>query len=130
MTQWTAVYQAPYSSETDNCFAQWTALIGRFFPIKCSSMKMLIIVKNTSCTFGFCSTWLGVLCIETTSAVVLVYFFGFINLIVRYSNRKAFSSVLLNTPSELVLTEIFLWLCVGGVRRMRSFFNVFILASL
>lgn len=58
------------------------------------------------------------MCYETIPAVVLVYFFGFIHLNVGYSSRKAFSSVLLNPPSELILIEIFLWLCVGGVRRL------------
>lgn len=37
--QWEAVYQAPYSTKTCSCFAQWTALIGRFSPVKCSSVK-------------------------------------------------------------------------------------------
>lgn len=54
--------------------------------------------------------------------MVLVYFFGFISLSVGYSSRKTFSSILLNTPSELVFIEIFLWLCTGGVRRLCSFF--------
>lgn len=79
-------------------------------------------MKNISGNFGFYSTWLDVLCTETTSAVGLVYFFGFIYLNVEYSSRKAFSSIPLNTPSELVLIEIFLWLFVGGVRRLCSFF--------
>lgn len=49
---------------TGNCFAHCTALIGRIFPIKCTSVKMLIILKNISCDFGFYSAWLAVLCTE------------------------------------------------------------------
>lgn len=45
---------------------------------------------------------------------VLFYFIGFINLNVGYSSRKALFNNLLNTPPELLLVGIFVWLCVTG----------------
>lgn len=46
--------------------------------------------------------------------MVLVYFIGFINLNVGYSSTKALVTVLLNTPSELVLAGFCTYVCVGG----------------